>query len=80
MCRLGWLGAYYGGQGKGWGQRATSYSSHPPPMALNKQKGTLYNTKYTGKSFPPLTAAHWSPGLCRMGGPDAEERVGASSL
>ena len=53
MCRPGWLGAYYGGQGKRWGQRATSYSSHPPPTALNKQKGTLYNTKYTGKSFPP---------------------------
>ena len=74
VCRTGWLGAYYGGQGKRWGQRATSYSSHPPPTALNKQKGTLYNTKYTGKSFPPrppptgaLDFAEWEGQIWRKG-------------
>lgn len=55
MCRPGWLGAYYGGQGKSVGAVEPLLPSHPPPTALNKQKETLYNTKYTGKSFPQTT-------------------------
>lgn len=58
-------------------------SLRPPPMALNKQKGTLYNTKYTGKSFPPrlpptraLDFAEWEGQLWRKGlGPPASDAV-----
>ena len=80
--RAGWagLGLTVGGRGRGGatGSLPTPLTA-PHPMALNKQKGTLYNTKYTGKSSPQA-APHQSPGLCRVGGAAVEGRVGASSL
>lgn len=48
------LGLTVGGRGRcGATESLPTPLTAPHPMALNKQKGTLYNTKYTGKSFPP---------------------------
>lgn len=79
------LGLNVGGRGRDGATESlpTPLTAPPPPMALNKQKGTLYNTKYTGKSFPPrlpptraLDFAEWEGQLWRKGlGPPASDAV-----